>query len=56
MPGRWEPGTGEINYLAIARALEQIGYRGTVGLEAWASGDSRLALERFRAAFTTPAA
>jgi hydroxypyruvate isomerase len=52
VPGRCEPGTGEINYPAIARALEELGYRGTVGLEAWASGDSELALERFRAAFT----
>jgi hydroxypyruvate isomerase len=55
VPGRCEPGTGEINYPALARALEALGYRGTVGLEAWASGDSELALERFRTAFTTAA-
>jgi hydroxypyruvate isomerase len=54
VPGRCEPGTGEINYPAIARTLEELGYRGTVGLEAWASGDSELALERFRFAFTLP--
>jgi hydroxypyruvate isomerase len=53
VPGRCEPGTGEINYPAIARALEELGYRGTVGLEAWASGDSELALARFRDAFTS---
>jgi hydroxypyruvate isomerase len=29
-----------------------MGYRGTVGLEAWASGDSEQALARFRAALT----
>ena len=52
VPGRCEPGTGEINYLAIARALAAIGYRGTIGLEAWASGDDGLALDRFRQAFT----
>ena len=52
VPGRCEPGTGEINYLAIAEALAGIGYRGTVGLEAWASGDDELALSRFRSAFT----
>jgi hydroxypyruvate isomerase len=52
VPGRCEPGTGEINYPAIARALEELGYRGTVGLEAWASGDSEQALARFRDAFT----
>ncbi|WP_374969617.1 TIM barrel protein [Terrabacter sp. BE26] len=52
VPGRREPGTGEIAYPAIARALADLGYRGTIGLEAFASGDSELALERFRDAFT----
>ena len=52
VPGRCEPGTGEINYPAIAAALDGMGYRGPVGLEAWASGDDQLALERFRSAFT----
>ena len=33
----------------------EMGYCGTVGLEAWASGDDEAALERFRAAFTLPA-
>ena len=55
VPGRCEPGTGEINYPAVARALVAIGYQGTIGLEAFASGDDELALRRFRAAFT-PAA
>lgn len=52
VPGRMEPGTGEINYPAIARALAEMGYRGTIGMEAWASGDDELALRRFRDAFT----
>jgi hydroxypyruvate isomerase len=52
VPGRCEPGTGEINYPRIAQALRDIGYVGTVGLEAWASVDSELALQRFRRAFT----
>ncbi len=52
VPGRREPGTGEINYPAIARALVEMGYRGTIGLEAWPSGDDELALSRFRDAFT----
>src|SRR3954454_25210725 len=55
VPGRCEPGTGEINYPAITKALAAIGYRGTVGLEASPSGDDETALERFRAAFTLPA-
>ena len=52
VPGRCEPGTGEINYPAIARTLAELGYTGVVGLEAFASSDSDLALERFRTAFT----
>ena len=52
VPGRCEPGTGEINYPAIARALADLGYRGVVGLEGWAQSDPDLALARFREAFT----
>ena len=52
VPGRCEPGTGEINYPVVARALHDMGFRGTVGLEGWAAGDSVAALEAFRAAFT----
>ncbi len=53
VPGRSEPGTGEINYPAIARALDEMEYAGTIGLEAWASGDSAAALAAFRSAFAT---
>ena len=43
MPGRCEPGTGEINYPAIAQALREVGYTGVVGLGAWASADGHTA-------------
>ncbi|MEV6492614.1 TIM barrel protein [Actinoplanes sp. NPDC051633] len=52
VPGRREPGTGEIHYPAVAAALDRLGYEGVVGLEGWASGDPEEALERFRRAFT----
>lgn len=52
VPGRCEPGTGEICYPAIARALADAGYTGTIGLEGWASGDPERAVRRFREAFT----
>jgi hydroxypyruvate isomerase len=52
VPGRCEPGTGEIHYPAVARALVKAGYTGVVSLEAWASGDPDVALARFREAFT----
>ena len=32
VPGRCEPGTGEINYPRIAHALHDIGYVGTVSM------------------------
>jgi hydroxypyruvate isomerase len=51
VPGRCEPGTGEINYAAVYRALVEAGHTGTVGLEAYASGDSDDALKAFRTAF-----
>ena len=52
VPGRKEPGTGEINYAGVARALKAMGYRGPVCLEAFASGDADKALDAFEAAFT----
>ena len=54
VPGRCEPGTGEISYPAVAAALGRLQYEGTVALEGWASGDPETALERFRTAFTLP--
>lgn len=51
-PGRCEPGTGEINYNAVARALNEMGHRGPVAMEAFASGEPEAALDAFRAAFT----
>jgi hydroxypyruvate isomerase len=52
VPGRMEPGTGEINYPGVARALKAMAYHGPVCLEAYASGDAEQALAAFRAAFT----
>ena len=40
---------GEGNLIAVA--LKEMGYRGTVGLEAYASGEDEVALERFSSAF-----
>jgi hydroxypyruvate isomerase len=52
VPGRCEPGTGEIAYPAIATALKNMGYTGTVGLEGFASDDPEQAVRRFRDIFT----
>ena len=51
VPGRQEPGTGEINYPFIAKSLRRMGYKGVIGLEAFASSDSELAIQRFADAF-----
>lgn len=51
-PGRCEPGTGEIDYASIARALHDRGYAGPIGMEAFATGDPEKALAAFRKAFT----
>ncbi len=52
VPGRKEPGTGEINYPAIARALLKLGYQGPVCMEAFASDDPEVALQTFQSAFS----
>lgn len=56
VPGRCEPGTGEVRWSFVAQALADAGYDGVVAMEAFASdpsdeGSDR-ALEAFRAAFT----
>lgn len=52
VPGRCEPGTGEIHYPVVAAALERLGYTGVVALEGWASTDPATALQRFAHAFS----
>lgn len=51
VPGRCEPGTGELNYSAVASALKELDYTGVVAMEAWAKTDSDTALDAFCAAF-----
>jgi len=35
VPGRHQPGSGELNYRFIFEALQQMGYKGPIGLECW---------------------
>jgi hydroxypyruvate isomerase len=46
VPGRHQPGTGEINYPAVFAALEQLGYQGYIGLEyhPWPAGQTEASL------------
>jgi hydroxypyruvate isomerase len=49
VPGRHEPGTGELNYSNVFRRLDAAGYRGYVGLEFHPSADHAQALEVVKA-------
>ena len=51
-PGRCQPGTGEMAWPVVARALDGMGYDGPVAFEGYAEGDTEAALDAFRAAFT----
>lgn len=51
-PGRFEPGTGEVNFYAVARAMKAMGYSGPVGMETFAVGNDEAPLDVFRTAFT----
>lgn len=48
VPGRHEPGTGEMDYLSIFRLLESVGYDGTIGFEFSPATSSDAALTEIR--------
>ena len=54
VPGRMEPGTGEINYANVLKAIDQVGYRGYCGFEFRPSDNSAAALMRAKAACGLP--
>ena len=48
VPGRHEPGTGEINYANIYHKLAQLKYRGYVAMEFEPAGDPVVSLRKAR--------
>jgi hydroxypyruvate isomerase len=48
VPGRHEPGTGEINYASVYRKLAQLNYRGMVAMEFHPTGEPVAALRAAR--------
>ncbi|SFA87814.1 hydroxypyruvate isomerase [Cohnella sp. OV330] len=46
-PGRHQPGTGELNYVNILRAIKETGFEGYVGLECGFTVDPDEAVEQF---------
>jgi hydroxypyruvate isomerase len=49
VPGRHEPGTGEINYGNIYRKMGQLGYRHNVAMEFMPTGDPVVTLRDAKA-------
>lgn len=48
VPGRHEPGTGEINYLNVIKTLEKLNYDGIIGFELSPLNDSKEAVRRIK--------
>lgn len=48
VPGRHEPGTGEVNYGNIYRKLSQLNYKGVIAMEFYPTGDVVETLRRAR--------
>jgi hydroxypyruvate isomerase len=53
VPGRHEPGTGEINYLNVFRAIQATGYRDFVGMEYGPSKDPDVTLAEVKSLWRT---
>lgn len=47
-PGRKQPGTGELNYVNILRAIRETGHDGYIGLECGYTVDTDEALQQFK--------
>ena len=53
-PGRHEPGTGEINYPAVYRALQECGYQGLIGYELFPESTTERAVQAIMCSASLP--
>ena len=51
VPGRHQPGTGEINYHNVFKAIAESGYDAYLGLEMWPTGDNMTAVKHTKEIF-----
>ena len=51
VPGRHEPGTGELNYKNILKAIKNLRYKGTIGFELFPLNNSAEALKLLAASY-----
>ncbi len=48
VPGRYEPGTGEMNYCNLYKTLGKVGYKGVIAMEFYSTGDAVETLRKAR--------
>ena len=53
VPGRHEPGTGEVDWLTVLRRIKRGGYRGYIGFELFPSAGSDAALTAIQSLWTS---
>ncbi|MBP1988771.1 TIM barrel protein [Paenibacillus eucommiae] len=53
-PGRKQPGTGELNYFNILKAIKETGFNGFIGLECGYTIDTDTALDQFKKEILEP--
>jgi hydroxypyruvate isomerase len=54
-PGRNQPGTGELNYINILKAIKETGFDGFIGLECGYTIDTDAAIEQYKREILAPA-
>lgn len=54
VPGRFEPGTGEINYINVLAAIKEAGYQGIIGFEFQPTGETSTIIKKVKSLIGYP--